>query len=79
MGVIWLGLGWHRLGRELTSIAGRLKSDDRSVASLGSDSQSSGIFVDRLLEAIDDRMRGYSNYIAEMKAQIDEMQIQSLM
>jgi hypothetical protein len=79
VGVIWLGLGWYRLGREITSIASWLKSDNLSAASLGSDSQSSGIFVDRLLEAIDDRMRGYSNYIAEMKAQIDEMQIQPLM
>jgi hypothetical protein len=34
VGVIWLGLGWYRLSREITSIAEWLKSDDQLVAPL---------------------------------------------
>jgi PAS domain S-box-containing protein len=76
VGVIWLGSGLYSLGREITSIASRLKSDDQSDAPLSPKVQCGDIAVERLLDAIDDRVRCNSDYATELKARIEELQIQ---
>lgn len=76
VGVIWLGLGWLMLSREITSIAGRLKSDAQSNQVFVSKVKSDNAAVGKLLDAIDKRIQGNNDYIAELKAQAEEMQIQ---
>ncbi len=76
VGVIWLGLGWFQLSREITSIAGWLKSEVQSSPELTSMVKSDNTAIGKLLDAIDKRMRNSNDYISELKAQIEELQIQ---
>lgn len=75
VGVIWLGLGWFQLSREITSIAGRLKSKPHSETGFASAISSNNPSVGKLLDAIDNRMQLSGDYIAELKAQAEEIQI----
>jgi len=76
VGVIWLGSGWFFLSRQISSIASRLKQDSQPHNTYEPKTYSGSAAVEKLLDAIDKRMRGSKDYIEELKAQIEEMQIQ---
>jgi two-component system, OmpR family, phosphate regulon sensor histidine kinase PhoR len=76
VGVIWLAFSWYKLGREITSIASRLRTDEKSAACLGTDVKNENAILYGLVESIENRMRGHSDYVSELKLQIDELQIQ---
>ncbi len=83
--VIWLGWYWLRLAGEITSIARRLKKETGDCKSKiskirrlydGENRKSKISKIDELSEAIGERIDSYSNVIAGLEKQIEDLQIQ---
>ena len=70
-GVIWLGQGWLRLVREITSIARLLKTNKSPHIKPGGNA-----IMNELTEAINERFGSNTSYIAELEEQIKDLQIQ---
>ena len=83
VGVIWLGWYWLKLAGGITSIARRLKKETADCRLPIADCKSkignrkSKISkVDKLSEAIAERIDSYSNVIGELEKQIEDLRIQ---
>ena len=73
VGVIWLGWYGYKLGREITSIAGRLALEDVSFINT---TGSGNAVIERLTNAIGNCLQGRKDRIEELQDQADDLRIQ---
>jgi len=76
VGVIWLGWYWLKLAGGIASIARRLKKEAANCRLPTVDCKLRIGNVDELSEAIEKRLADYTNHIAELERQIEDLQIQ---
>ncbi len=72
MGVIWLGWYGYKLGREITSIANRLVSEDVTFG----ETSGSNKAIEGLTNAISNCLQGRKNRIVALEEQSDDLRIQ---
>jgi len=77
VGVIWLGWYWMRLAAAIASIATRLKEKSPTGTEISGVKNCRPALIRQLCDAIEQRLGDYSNYVAELEKQVEDLQIQS--
>jgi len=72
-GIVWVGWCWHKLGKEVTQISGRLANTE-SIEDEKKQVQNS--VLEKLLDAINERFTSQQGFIENLTEQVESMRIQ---